>query len=378
MKQLKFTRALMPGVAAIALLWGSGASFAAEAGKAWLPTWAASPQPIWAADFFAPVGIPRPLRDQTLRQIARISIGGHQLRVGFSNLYGTEPLTISAAHVAIAAEGGATKPGTDKALTFGGKPGITDPARALRRSAIRWTWTVPALACSPYPAYFHDVSPATTWHNDGKQTAYLSAAGDQTARCDVQARTNLSVAASSSMKSKWTRQRTARAVVPFGDSITDGDGSTVDANHRWPDFLAERLQQEGRAGRGRQPGHFGGAHPARSHGRQRARPLRPRRAEPACRRHGGADDGHQRHRLAGLAALAQGRARAIGRRRHRRLQAVDRARARTGLHDRRRDAHAVRGHVRAARRCSATTARRRRPSAQALNNFIRTAGPSMA
>ena len=31
----------------------------------------------------------------------------------------------------------------------------------------------------------------------------------------------------------------------FGDSITDGDGSTPDANHRWPDLLAERLIKEG-------------------------------------------------------------------------------------------------------------------------------------
>lgn len=31
----------------------------------------------------------------------------------------------------------------------------------------------------------------------------------------------------------------------FGSSLTDGDGSTRDANHRWPDVLAERLQKEG-------------------------------------------------------------------------------------------------------------------------------------
>ena len=37
----------------------------------------------------------------------------------------------------------------------------------------------------------------------------------------------------------------ARAIVTFGDSITDGDGSTVDANHRWPDFLAARLAEAG-------------------------------------------------------------------------------------------------------------------------------------
>lgn len=33
----------------------------------------------------------------------------------------------------------------------------------------------------------------------------------------------------------------AATVVAFGDSITDGARSTIDANHRWPDFLATRL-----------------------------------------------------------------------------------------------------------------------------------------
>src|SRR4029077_17693839 len=37
----------------------------------------------------------------------------------------------------------------------------------------------------------------------------------------------------------------ARAVVAFGDSITAGDGSTVDGNDRWPDRLAERLAKVG-------------------------------------------------------------------------------------------------------------------------------------
>jgi lysophospholipase L1-like esterase len=37
----------------------------------------------------------------------------------------------------------------------------------------------------------------------------------------------------------------AASVVAFGSSLTDGDGSTEDANHRWPDVLARRLQQAG-------------------------------------------------------------------------------------------------------------------------------------
>jgi lysophospholipase L1-like esterase len=33
----------------------------------------------------------------------------------------------------------------------------------------------------------------------------------------------------------------AATIIAFGDSITDGSKSTVDTNHRWPDFLAARL-----------------------------------------------------------------------------------------------------------------------------------------
>jgi hypothetical protein len=64
----------------------------------WIATWAASPQPVWDANFFAPVAIPRALRDQTIRQVARVGLGGSRVRVELSNEYGTLPLVIGAAH----------------------------------------------------------------------------------------------------------------------------------------------------------------------------------------------------------------------------------------------------------------------------------------
>src|SRR5947209_14361547 len=87
----------------------------AEAGG-WIGTWATSPQPIWDADFFAPINIPRSMRDQTVRQIAHVSIGGSRVRVVLSNEYGTRPLTIGAAHIAIAGTGSSIAPGSDKPL----------------------------------------------------------------------------------------------------------------------------------------------------------------------------------------------------------------------------------------------------------------------
>ena len=106
-----------------------------------------SPQPVWDADFFAPVGIPRALRNQTIRQVARVSLGGNQVRVEFSNEYGKRPLVIGAAHVALAGERrGDRRRARTAPLTFGGQPSVTIPpgapvvsdpvdARPCRRSA---------------------------------------------------------------------------------------------------------------------------------------------------------------------------------------------------------------------------------------------------
>ncbi len=216
---------------------------AAEPGQGWLPTWSASPQPVWAPDFFAPVNIPRALRDQTLRQVARVSLGGHRVRVRFSNLYGAEPLKLGAVHVALAAENGAVASGTDRVVTFGGATSITVPPGAPALSDPV-DLDVPALGSVAVSAYFPEISPTTTWHNDGKQTAYLSASGDETGA--------QSFKAAQTFPSRIfldeilvDKPPNGRAVVLFGDSITDGDGSSVDANHRWPDILAERLHEKG-------------------------------------------------------------------------------------------------------------------------------------
>ena len=83
-------------VAALVAL--GSAAYAADAGGDFIATWAASPQPIWGADFLVPVKVPRNFWNQTLREVATISQGGKQVRLVLSNLYGTMPLPIAAAH----------------------------------------------------------------------------------------------------------------------------------------------------------------------------------------------------------------------------------------------------------------------------------------
>jgi lysophospholipase L1-like esterase len=209
----------------------------------WVGTWTASPQPVWDADFFAPVGIPRSLRNQTLRQIARVSLGGDRVRVVISNEYGDRPLVIGAAHVALAGDGIAIEPGSDRALTFSGSPSPTIPPGAPMISDPV-DLTVAPLGSLAVSLFLPEITPTTTWHNEGVQTAYISEDGNFAGEAEfepaqtIQSRIFLSGIMVDAAPD-------ARAVVTFGDSITDGATSTPDANHRWPDFLAERLHEAG-------------------------------------------------------------------------------------------------------------------------------------
>jgi lysophospholipase L1-like esterase len=213
----------------------------AEAGG-WIGTWATSPQPIWDADFFAPINIPRSMRDQTVRQIAHVSIGGSRVRVVLSNEYGTRPLTIGAAHIAIAGTGSSIAPGSDKPLTFSGNASFTIPPGAPAVSDPV-DLTVAPLSNLAVSLFLPEITPLTTFHWEGVQTATI-APGNQTGEAEIKggettkARVLLS-------EIQVDAPADARAIVTFGDSITDGADSTPDANHRWPDLLAERLQKAG-------------------------------------------------------------------------------------------------------------------------------------
>ena len=197
---------------------------------------------MWDADFFAPVGVPRSVRNQTVRQVGRVSIGGNRVRIVVSNEYGKFPLTIGAAHVALAGAGSAIAAGSDRKLTFSGQDSITIPPGAPAVSDPV-DLQVPALGTVAVSLFFPDITPTTTWHNDAKQTGYL-ADGDKTAAADLPDAVKLPSRLFLS-EIQVDAPQNARAVVTFGDSITDGDGSTADANHRWPDRLAERLVKAG-------------------------------------------------------------------------------------------------------------------------------------
>jgi lysophospholipase L1-like esterase len=215
----------------------------AGAAKQWITTWATTPAPRWAEELPAPFGVPEVLGDQTVRQIARVSVGGDQLRVVISNEFGTRPVTIGSASVALSAGGSAVDPATLKALSFSGRSSAVIPSGApLVSDPV--DLPVKPLASIAVSFYLPKRTGLSSVHWDGVQTGYISGPGDMTKAPDFKAE---STTKSRILLSRilTTASADSKAIVFFGDSITDGNCSTPDANNRWPDHIAGRLQSEG-------------------------------------------------------------------------------------------------------------------------------------
>jgi lysophospholipase L1-like esterase len=211
-----------------------------RAAAAWVGTWGAAPLPPSPA--FGPAPATPAFANQTIRQIVRVSVGGSRLRVRFTNEYGTKALAIGKASVAVLDSAGQIKPGTERPLTFAGNAGVSIPAASpLLSDPVELP--VQALSSLAISMYFPEDTGPCTCHATGMQKAEVSDAGDFTAA----AFTSKQIIQSRAFISGVEVQSGGKAVVVLGDSISDGIGSTVDANRRWPDRLAERL--DARAGK---------------------------------------------------------------------------------------------------------------------------------
>ena len=182
--------------------------------------------------------------NQTLRQIVHVSLGGERIRVVLSNVFGTAPLVVGAAQVALRDKDAAIAPQSGRALNFGGRPNATIPPGAVIFSDPV-SLTVPALAQLAVDIYLPgDVAAAKspfTVHAGALQTNYVSTAGNHVGAASLPVMTTTpSWHFLSRVEVAGADQ--ARAVVAFGDSITDGTRSTPDTDNRWPDHLAKRFK----------------------------------------------------------------------------------------------------------------------------------------
>ncbi|SDR52457.1 Lysophospholipase L1 [Paraburkholderia fungorum] len=212
----------------------------------WVATWQASPQPVWGSDFLFPANIPEVLRDQTLRQVARISVGGQRLRIVLSNAYGSQPVAVGRATVAWAGKQDAVTDGNVRTVTFGGRETASiAPGASLVSDPV--ALPVSALAQAMVSLYLPDTTPMTTFHWDGRQTAWI-VPGDQSSALAL-TKTG-GVMQSTTARPLLTgidveTESAARAVIVIGDSITDGAAASLNQDSRWPDFLAARLAPYG-------------------------------------------------------------------------------------------------------------------------------------
>jgi lysophospholipase L1-like esterase len=221
------------------------AMLAASAAHAeqWRTTWYAAPMPSWGAEFPLPTFMPADFAAQTVREVIRTSTGGKRVRVIYSNRYGKSPLVIGEARIAITLDAPphpATSLQTDSGmpLTFAGQRSVTiAPGQSATSDAA--ALPVAARQRLSVSTWLPGRTPVTTFHWGAQQTAF-AVAGNHAAAPSMAGAQELAGRAFLSTVQVDTAE--VRTIAALGDSITDGNGSTPDRNRRWPDQLAERLQ----------------------------------------------------------------------------------------------------------------------------------------
>ena len=204
----------------------------------WIGTWTASPQS-------APRGQVGTFHNQTVRLIVHTSAGGKTVRIKISNTFGDQPLVIGAARIARRASEAEIDPASDRAVKFHGDASITIGPHSMAVSDSV-NLEVPALSDLAISLFFPETAALTTLHILALQTNYVSAeTGDASAQIKFPVAETIAFWPFLTGVDVESTPHAA-AIVAFGSSLTDGDGSSPDANRRWPDVLAERLQNAGR------------------------------------------------------------------------------------------------------------------------------------
>ena len=221
---------------------GPGNAVTPASAGAWVGTWSASPV---SGEHGTEV---RGLAGRSVRNVVHTAAGGTSARVTLSNLYGTQPLTIAHASIAVAAaeNSAAADAGTMRRLTFGGSPSVTIPAgRQIISDAVRVV--VPRDTDILVTTYSAIPSGPVTYHPRARQMSY-AALGDRTEDPYATAYTERIEAWRYVTALDVFSNQANGTVVVLGDSLTAGSTSSVGTNSRWPDVLADRLHAAAESG----------------------------------------------------------------------------------------------------------------------------------
>jgi lysophospholipase L1-like esterase len=252
------SRHVRTSVAAVVLLWlttaGIPSFLAAQSGdRRWVGAWGTAPISLPPAPASGAAQTPNPafqappqVANRTVRQIVKSSIGGSQVRVALTNRFGTKPLRIGAAHVALRADGSTIAEKSGGALAFRGKPTVTiEPGSMVLSDPV--SLDVKPFADLAIDLYLPDegwmATSPLTYHSAALTTSYLSASGNHAGAAKLPVESTFQQWLFLSRVDVSTSSAPG-AIVTFGDSITDGTGSSADSNSRWPDFLARRLVEK--------------------------------------------------------------------------------------------------------------------------------------
>jgi lysophospholipase L1-like esterase len=200
----------------------------------WIATWAASPQAKGPNPREALVNND----NQTVRERVRVSIGGNQIRLRLSNEFGSSPLIIGSATVAVPLDASSVKQESIRNVTFEEQKSVTIPAGAPVLSDPVM-FPVTSGAEISVSIYFPRRLTTPTLHAFAFKHAVVSQHGDFTHAEKIEAAA-ASTASISVTAILIPAEPPEHLVVAFGDSITDGDGSTVDADNNWPGNLVRR------------------------------------------------------------------------------------------------------------------------------------------
>lgn len=212
------------------------------AGTAWAGPTAPPPVPTrqvttWAASDDMAGGT---ISDRTIRNIVHTSIGGSGLRVRLSNAKGTRTLRLDSVYLGVQDDGAALVPGSNQRVEFGGSTTATiPPGETVLSDPL--SGTVPAQQNLAISIHVSGDSGPLTAHNRSMQHSFKSTSGDHAA--DEEGTEFLTETAA------WVwldalvvdAHKQTGTVAVLGDSITAGVGTTINANRRWPDILADRL-----------------------------------------------------------------------------------------------------------------------------------------
>jgi lysophospholipase L1-like esterase len=233
----------------------------AQAADKWTTSWAASvqgPYPIGnpSAQPVLKFAFPTPeagARDQTFRLIMMPEIWGKQARLRFSNAMGTKPVTFDGVHVGLQLASAALVPGSNRPVSFGGKPSVTvEPGKDVWSDAVALPFRdAKMLAGRKLAVSFHvagETGPMT-WHAKALQTSYITAPGaGSKGQAEDEAAFPYSTASWYFLDAiDMMAPAGTPVIVAFGDSITDGTASTLNGDDRWPNVLSRRLAAAGKS-----------------------------------------------------------------------------------------------------------------------------------